>query len=252
MNHTRRLASIPVWPVWGTERLKQEKEGAPRNFQRGFQMHAFTDDERMFRSFRTCFSHGISPSEISRRGWPVFAGVDLAGPKRPGNVIFVVALETGTMRRYPLEVIVGSWTSPELAREIAGVNIRHPNLRIIMVENNGYQQALIDWVRSSPVDHSFWYKIEPFTTGANKNAQLIGLPSLEIEFKNRAWVVPADEFSGHSVTCRCGWCTWVSEVDNYPMSATTDTVMAMWFAREGIAKWGFSAKPQRMGDINSR
>jgi hypothetical protein len=64
------------------------------------------------------------------------------------------------------------------------------------------------------------------------------MPSLEVEFKNKAWIVPHDEFAGHPLVCRCGWCVWNSEVRDYPMSATTDTVMAMWFCREAIARWG--------------
>lgn len=238
MNKTMRLPDVPVWEHWDAERLAKEKLENPRAFARGFQMKAFTDDERMFPSFHTCFTPGISTGEIARRGLPVFAGVDLAGQRRPGNVIFVAALDTLTQRRYPLEVLTGNWTSPDTAKHLAGVNVRHPNLRFIMVENNGYQQAIIDWIKSSPVDHSFWYKIESFTTGANKMKAEIGLPSLEIELKNKAWCIPSSEFEGHGVACHCGWCTWVMEMKDYPMSATTDTVMAMWFCREAMSRWG--------------
>lgn len=205
-------------------------------------MRAFSDDERMYPSFQTCFSSGVVTGEITRRAWPVFMGVDLAGTKRPGNVIFIAAMDPATQKRYPLEILTGNWTSPETARQLSMATARHPNVRYIMVENNGYQQALIDWVKSSPNDHSFWYKIESYTTtGVTKNSLTVGMPSLEVEFKNKAWVVPYDEFAGHAVTCHCGWCTWKTEVRDYPMSATTDTVMAMWFCREAISKWGVGA-----------
>ncbi len=218
-------------------------------------MQAFTDDERMFPSFTTCFTPGVCTAEISHRGWPVFMGVDLAGPHRPGNVIFVVTLDPNTQRRYPLEVLAGAWTSPETARQLANVHARHPNTRFIMVENNGYQQAIIDWIKSSPTDHSFWYKIESFTTGANKMKVEIGLPSLEVEFKNQAWVIPADEFSAHPLTCLCGWCTWCNEMRDYPMSSSNDCVMACWFAREAISRWGritISSPGLGLANINSR
>lgn len=239
MNRTAKLPSVPVWEHWNVERLRKEQTTNPRAFSRGFQMRAFSDEERMFPSFQTCFTHGVVVGEVARRGWPVFIGVDLAGDKRPGNVIFVVALDPSTQRRYPVEILCGAWTSPETARRLSELNSRYVNVRIVMVENNGYQQSLIDWVKSSPADSSFWFKIESFTTGfANKANPTYGLPSLEVEYKNKAWVVPADEFEGHKVYCTCGWCTWVREVTDYPMGATTDTVMAQWFCREAISRWG--------------
>jgi hypothetical protein len=244
-NQARRLPSLPPWDHWNAERLAREQDENLRAFERGFRMRAFSDDERMYPSFESCYAHGVVVGEVARRGWPVFMGVDLAGTKRPGNVIFIAALDPQTQKRYPLEVLTGAWSSPETAQQISMAASRHSNVRYIMVENNGYQQALIDWVKSSPADHSFWYKIESYTTtGTSKNNLLIGMPSLEVEFKNKAWVIPYDEFGGHYVTCHCGWCTWKSEVRDYPMSATTDTVMAMWFCREAIAKWGDTSATQ--------
>lgn len=255
MNQIQRLKGIRPWHVWDSGRLAAEKEGSPRTFARGFQMQAFTDEERMFQSFQSCCTPGVAASIFSQRGWPTFIGVDLAGAKRPGNVIFIAAVDPNTQRRYPLEILTGGWTSPETARQLAMASYRHPNTRVIMVENNGYQQAIVDWVRNSPVDHSFWYKVEAFTTGANKMKTEIGLPSLEVEFKNRAWVIPSDEFEGHPLVCRCGWCTWKLEMRDFPMSATTDTVMAMWFCREAISRWGAAPTSQQSGnlsDVNTR
>ena len=250
-----QLPALPVWDHWNTDRLQREQRENPRSFARGFQMRAFTDEERMFPSFKDCYSHGVVIGDIQRREWPTFIGVDLAGPKRPGTVLFAVALNPVDQRRYPIDIQCGSWTSPETAKRLAQMHDRNPNTRFIMVENNGYQQALIDWIRhSQDVTKNFYYKVESFTTGANKNAPEVGLPSLEVEFKNKAWVVPIDEFGGHSPTCKCGWCTWNSETVDYPMGATTDTVMAMWFAREAIARWGGARGSATAGlaDLNVR
>jgi hypothetical protein len=215
-------------------------------------MQVYSDDERMFRSFATCFTHGVVVGEIARRGMPVFVGVDLSSASRPGNVIFVAALDPITQRRYPLEILMGNWTSPETAQRIADVNARHA-VRYIIVENNAYQQSLVDWIRHAIVDHSFWYKVETFTTGRNKANPQYGLPSLEVEFKNKAWVVPVDEFAGHDPSCRCGWCVWSREVVDYPVGATADTVMAMWFCREAMARWGGAGTGSlNIGDINTR
>ena len=248
MNHTQRLEAVPAWSVWNPERLQAERDNNPRAFARGFQMMAFTDDERMFPSFPTCLMPGVPAASFAQRGWPVFMGVDLAGKNRPGNVIFIVAVDPLTQRRYPLEILAGAWTSPETARQLAMAHSRHPNTRVIMVENNGYQQAIIDWIKNSPTDHSFWFKIESFTTGANKVKPEVGLPSLEVEFKNKAWVIPHEEFERHTITCHCGWCTWNSEMRHYPMSASTDTVMGCWFAREAVSRWGV-ATPKGMASL---
>lgn len=251
------LAPLPLWEHWPQARLLKEKSDNPRMFARGFEMKAFTDDERMFPSFKSCYTPGVVLGEVIRRRWPTFIGVDLAGQKRPGNVIFAAALDPQTHRRFPVEIHTGNWSSPELAKRLAQVHDRH-DTRYIMVENNGYQQSLIDWIRHMPqneVPNNFYYKIEAFTTGSNKISMEVGLPSLEVEFKNRAWVIAQDEFVAHPPGHRnCGWCTWSSECEDYPMSATTDCVMAMWFCREAIARWGVAigSKTLDLSDVNIR
>lgn len=228
MNPSLKLPSIPLWDAhWPTQKLLEEQDTNPRSFQRGFRQSAFTDEERMFPHFQDCFTPGIVVGEIIRRAWPTFAGVDLAGDKRPGNVIFVAAVDPTTERRYPVEVLRGNWKSPEMASKLAGVRERHPNLRVIMVENNGYQQSLVDWIKQTPGDNSYWYMVESYTTGfASKVNPIYGLPGLDIEFKNKAWVIPSSEFEGHPPHCVCGWCVWKEEVKDYPMGAQCDTVMA--------------------------
>ena len=239
-NPSIKLQSIPVWEAhWPTSKLLEEQETNPRSFERGFRQSAFTDAERLFPHFEDCYTPGIVVGEIIRRAWPTFVGVDLAGTKRPGNVIFVASVDPTTQRRYPLEILCGAWKSPEVAAQLGGVHARHPNLRVIMVENNGYQQSLVDWIKQTPGDSSYWYMVESYTTGFDSKVNPVyGLPGLDIEFKNKAWVVPSAEFEGHPPHCRCGWCIWKGEVHDYPMGATTDAVMAMHFCREAISKWG--------------
>ncbi len=240
MKQTIKLPPVPVWEAhWPTEALRREQATNPRSFARGFQQRAYEDSERMFPSFEQCYTNGIVVGEIARRGWPTFCGVDLAGTKRPGNVIFVVAVDPASQRRYPVEILAGAWKSPEVAAQLGGVNSRHPNLRVIMVENNGYQQSLVDWIKQAPGDNSYWFKVEAYTTGFDSKVnEVYGLPGLEVEFHNKAWVVPHAEFEGHPPFCRCGWCVWTQETKDYPMGATCDSVMAMFFAREAISLWG--------------
>jgi hypothetical protein len=60
VNPRQNLAPIPVWEAhWSTERLREEEQSNPRSFRRGFRQESFSDDERMFPSFETCFTPGI-------------------------------------------------------------------------------------------------------------------------------------------------------------------------------------------------
>ena len=235
-----KLPTLPLWSQWPAEKLREEKAASPRAFARGRQMRAFTDEEVMFPSFKSCFNSVIRAADVARRGWPTFIGVDLAGEKRKGNVIFVGAMDPGTQHRYPVEIMAGAWTSPETARRLHEAHGRHPNTRCILVETNAYQAALVDWIKhgGGASGANWWWKVESFTTGSNKANLTVGLPSLELEFHHKMWSIPESEFAGHPVECKCPWCTWVEQMTDYPMSAADDTVMGCWFFREAISRWG--------------
>jgi len=68
MNRIRMIASIPPWEHWNTERMRNEQADNPRSFQRGFQMRAFSDSERMFPSFESCFTPGVVVAGIFAAG----------------------------------------------------------------------------------------------------------------------------------------------------------------------------------------
>ena len=248
-----KLPNIPTWDKWAPAVLKEEAHRNPRSFARGFRMQSYSDEELHFPSFTGCYSPGLVVGEMIRRNMPTFVGVDLASDKRPGNAIVVVGLDPKTRRRFPLEINYGAWTSPETAQQIAAVCTRHKNVRFIMVENNAYQQSLIDWIKTDKETYSgYWMKVEPFTTGKNKSDPTYGLRSLEVEFKNKAWAIPEDEFAGHPPDCNCGWCMWTMQFKTYPRGAADDGVMATWFCREAIDRWGGVGYSQPVGDINTR
>jgi hypothetical protein len=72
----------------------------------------------------------------------------------------------------------------------------------------------------------------PYVTGKQKWTDDIGLPSLEAEFNSSGWIIPMKE--RHLLDCKCDWCTWMNDMRYYPQVGEADTVMACWFAREGI------------------
>lgn len=252
LNPGHRLPNIPTW------KLKHGKEELARvaldrtMFNLGYGMEATKPGERKFPSISKCFAKGVVLGELRRRGMPTYIGVDLSSPGRPGNAIIAVGLEHGSRRRYPLEVRYGNWTSPDTAGVLAEV-CSHHNVQYIQVENNAYQQSLIDWVRKGQADFPYWMKIEAFTTGKNKADPQYGLPGLEIEFKNEAWVFPYAEWEGHPATCLCDWCRLAREIIDYPNAAQSDGVMALWFARDALNKWApRSNNGRRLGNLNQR
>ena len=227
------LPAIPIWPVKHSLEKLREVQSDPFTFSHGYRLEAVTPGERKFPSFEKCVQTGLMAAELSARRMPVYVGVDLAGKKRKGNAIFALGLDAN-LRRCPVEIRCGHWTSPDTARNLAEV-VQNHDVRFIQVENNGYQQALIDWVKESKYD--FWMKIESFTTGSNKTDPDVGLPALEVEFFNEGWIIPGGEFEGHPPACACDWCRFRDEFVNYPKGTSTDVVMAAWICRDAASKW---------------
>jgi hypothetical protein len=248
VNEGLRLPSIPTWRVKHSRELLEEKARDQATFDRGFRMRAVSPGELLFPSFGRCCIPGASAAELWRRRYPTYVGVDLSGKKRRGNAIVAVGLDMATRRRNLLEVRAGAWRSPETASVLADV-CSHHDVQFIQVENNGYQQSLIDWVQQEKVEgkvgYEIWMKIEAYTTGTGKFDPLYGLPGLEVEFKNGAWVFPLSEWEAHPPTCVCDWCHLRDEFRDYPAGSSTDIVMATHFARDALNKWAHLVGPQR-------
>ncbi len=239
----RRLKDLPLWtPNFDTERLRQ-KQSDPESaatFDQGFRMNVIRPGDLMFPSFETCYQDGLALPDLVRRRYPVAIGVDLSGPKRKGTAIVAVGVEQQSRRRVPLEVRHGAWRAPETVRQLDEVVHNH-DVQFIMVENNGYQQSLIEWIQELKSDYPWWMKIEAFTTGNNKADPQFGLPSFEVEFHNKGWVLAAAQWLGHPSGCECSWCLLKNEFAKYPLHPTADVVMATWFAKSAIDRWMWAA-----------
>lgn len=252
MNRGQALPSIPTWK---TKHPKEALDDLARDeglWNRGYAMNPISPGELKFPSWEKCRKTGFTLSQLWERKLPAYVGVDLSSKARPGNAIIAVGLEPPVMRRYVLEIRYGAWSSPDTAAALAEV-CSHHNVQWIQVENNAYQQSIIDWVKREKANFPYWMKIMPFTTGQGKADPQYGLPGLEVEFKNDAWVVPYGEYEGHPTTCVCDWCHLDQEVRQYPRAATSDGVMAMWFARDAANKWVPRAGgPRVRGNIRRR
>lgn len=238
-----KLRPIPLCTEtgWTHDALVKKKASMPHSsFNRGWHLIAASDEDLTFPAFRSCFTPGVALGPIQRNDWATFTGVDLAGEKRPGNAIVTLKVHPVTHRRIPIDLRAGSWKSNETVQHLADIYEAY-RPTVIMVENNGYQQALVDWIQALKLD--FWPIVEPTTTtGSTKYNETIGLPGLQVEFQNRAWTIPSDEFEAHPpghMSKGCQWCRWVYEMTTHPLAVSSDYVMATWFARQGVEQHGY-------------
>lgn len=249
------LRPIPLWAEeWNAERLRARAAESPRAFERGFRMRAHSDAESTFPSFQKCERPGLVLGDLIRNSWPAFVGVDLAGRKRPGNAIVTVKVDPVSRRRYPVDVRYGAWRSSETARQIEDVNRQFRPI-VIMVENNGYQQALIDWVADQKSQFSYWSKVEATTTTDGKKGDAyLGLPGLEVEFHNESWCFPLSEYEGatgdDADARRAAWARLAYEIKYHPIASTSDGLMALWMARQGIESFSGLALSSQSGDFS--
>jgi len=236
---------VPIWKgQWTTARLAQRKnEIGNRAFGRGFHLVAITGEDQLFESIDNCIHpeyslHDIDPS------WPTYAGVDLGhskrkqtgrrdlgGKEKPYSVIFLIAVDPDG-RRWPKDIRRGHWSGPETGKQIMDVHAQF-DPDVIMVENNAYQETIVDWIKLTAPDKSI--RLKTFTTGKNKADEAVGLPSLAAEFDNRSWIIPTDG-EDRLAEVNNTWGAWYDEMKFFPAMALSDTVMACWFAREASRK----------------
>jgi hypothetical protein len=129
----------------------------------------------------------------------------------------------------PVEIRQGNWASSRTVQEIIDACLKWKP-EVVNVENN----ALQDTVRQWALERNASLPLQGFCTGKQKADEAIGLPGLEVEFANGAWIIPMGEVQGHDLGCDCPWCVWIQGMDMYPQVEPfyTHSVMACWFARE--------------------
>jgi hypothetical protein len=251
-----KVITLPYPAADGSEWNKQTliaeyKARGAFYFNRSFRNNPTSEESRLFKASMFfggpdgqggAIKYGTPPWHEMYTGqeYPVFTGVDLGigqGAEHKPSVIFTIAVADGedenipSGTRIPLDIRRGRWNSPDTARQLVDVyNEYRPD--IIMVENNYYQQALIDWIRDlQGVD----LPIEGHYTGSQKMHPDYGIPLLASEFERDLWVIPMKQ--KHSVGCDCTYCLWIQEMMNYSSgAASTDLVMACWFAQRGAKR----------------
>lgn len=215
---------IPLWNYWNKERLIQRlKVIGTRAFNRGFRQQALSDEDRTFPSSERIFQKDFDFHMVNSE-WPRIGGID---PFGQWVVLFTIAVNPENHRRYPIEIIRRKMGPSETVTEILACYKRH-NHQLLVCENNAAQEAIKQWTQEKG---KLDLPIIPFTTGANKANIDFGLPSVEVEFSNSAWLVPCASINEYDSENTFN--IWRAELLSHPLGEAWDTVMAMWFAREG-------------------
>lgn len=230
-------ASI-LWPSqWDAERLAQRiEELGVVEARRQLRCIAYASGSSQFdlEWFDRAFLLGeqlwgetfgkLQPRFLARYDGPLMVktGVDLGVSKKEGadyTVIFTIAVDPDTGRRFPIHVDRGKWTGPEILHRLARVHAAYGG--DIIVENNAAQDFLLQWAQEKGI------VVRATTTGASKADPRFGVPSIAQELAQGLWVLPLEP-QIHK---------WRSDCLAYsPDKHAGDTLMASWFAREAARK----------------
>lgn len=239
-----RKRKLPLWEAkWNREELLKKKAALTHQaFERGFRQRPFSEEDRLFSlaKIAEATDRSLSVDDVKAMNGPVFTGVDLSSTKRPGVSFFTFkAVRDGSRYiRFPVDIRVGEFKGQAFVDQFMEIE-REWKPQVYAVENNAVQERVIDLLSITAVGN---LPVWGYYTGKQKVDEMIGLPSLSTEFQNDLWRIPwrgrgrsDNPPDGHGMTCGCGWCQWYyDEIQVYPMAETTDILMGMWFAREGL------------------
>lgn len=232
------------WPEkWSMEKLYELYKDSPRSFERQYLLRVTVEEDRIFsiNDIVKCskFEYNINTEfyhkYIINPDWPRYAGVDLAasmGKKSAYTVMFTIAVDENDVK-WPIEIIRKKQKFPDTINMIVEQYKKHNHTNIV-VENNAYQQSVIDQIRSLNID----VPISAHHTGIKKMDEKIGLPALSAQLNRNRWVIPVEGCCslgtdmGISLSHgeECVICAWLTELINAPYGQTSDIIMSMWMA----------------------
>lgn len=229
---------IPLWEEKFNHDalIKKLEELGPIAFARGFKQIPWTDTDIWFPSFKNCKEPDITPEswlqyarrQVKDKGKKIYfaTGVDLSSSKRPGNVITTIGMIEGENVNVIVDIKKGAWKSPQTAGNIVETFKEFKPI-VIKVENVALQEAIMEWIEVESEKGTYPnMPIEGFMTGKSKSDPQIGMPYLDVEFKNKMWLIPTGQIQDHETGCSCPWCELISSMESFPFASKTDTVMS--------------------------
>jgi hypothetical protein len=237
-----RNKNLPLWSRFTKEQLiGKHIEMGDRDYKRGFELKPYSDADKTFPNFESTVRYGINPEQIlgDYRDWIFVGGIDFSGTKRPGTILTIVGMNKVTGVKMPVKVFSFKHSS-ELATSIVE-NWKEFGCEFI-AENNAVQEALIDLLQST-LDTGRYsrynIRIEGFNTGKNKADPNLGLPSVNKEMEKGNWLFcfPKKYSSEDNVNEQDNWHRMYQEMKHAPFYVTSDILMSIWFASEGLKRY---------------
>lgn len=213
-------------------------------FSRQYLLLSISDDSKTFPEGNLVPSFDYTRSQMGEhvpRDWARVGGMDLASSFRKSTgaytVLFTFAIEPDTGRMIPIEMYRHQMNFTAAVEAVIDRAQAH-RWELLMVENNGYQQAMISALEKEREKLGYGLQIEGFRTGNNKADPVLGLPGLAVVFSNGGIAIPYKDVEEHDEECECAVCIWVAELRGHPGARLSDTVMATWFAQRAALKIG--------------
>lgn len=242
-------AGEPLWPTrYSKEMLVRRKEevGSTR-FAREYLCLPISEDSSLFpeRILSPCcdpqYEMPNSLTAEDRRALRIFTGVDLAMSSTVGADYTVITTlgvdDQGNRWIVDIRRKRGLSMMDQL-REIQDVYRTYRPTKIL-IEDNAFQRVFRDeLVRNTDLP------VEGFTTHAhNKNSLERGVPSLQILFENRKFVLARKTQRDRDITDKL-----INELKCFTfvdgklqgLGAHDDMVMSLWIANEAVNSYGFS------------
>jgi hypothetical protein len=234
----QKITKKILWPdKWPEKKLEERrKDVGERVFARQYLLTAMSDEERTFPEYALEKSFDFTLADIGEDiddDWTTFGGIDLAsalGKKNAWTVIFTLAKNPHTNRLHIKEIFRRRMKFPEIMKAAIEQYRKH-DWRLCYVENNQFQQAVIDALEAA--DKTM--PVESFTTGVNKANEKVGLPAMSVDFEKNRFAVPAAKFPLNPDDPST-LAVFMNELRTHPGGEFSDTIMACWFAWSAAKK----------------
>jgi intein/homing endonuclease len=238
-----------LWPTRYTKEMlmKRKEEVGSTRFAREYLCLPIGDDSSLFPEsiLQPCYDNQYEMPAFStaedRKALQIYTGVDLALSSTVGadyTVITTLGVDQ-FKNRWIMDIRRKRGLGMmEQLREIQDVHKQYKPQKIY-IEDNGFQRVFRDeLIRNTDLP------VEGFTTGAhNKNSLERGVPSLQILFENRKFVIPRKTERDRRITdilineLKCF--TW-QDGKLQGVGAHDDCVLSLWLANECASSSTFS------------
>ena len=212
-----------------------ERDMGTRNYTRSCRLIPFSDSELYFPSFEKCVIYGHDPIDFGKSFFEkndcfVISGIDYSSDKRPGTIMFTVAVDKASGRRVPVDLI--ALKDPAKLPEHMIRVWRTYGVNLFYAENNALQEVITDLLIS--FTGVKYLPVEGFHVGRNKADPQMGIISMEKEFDNKMWTFALPKKPEPGDDKNYVWARAFYEIRDYPFWEPNDIAMSMWFVREGV------------------